>query len=178
MTTTRPWLHKATRFSASHGRKIEIKSPDYPRLYTQLAVSFEHVFLDTYFVKMLPLPPGNVYGCCFLKTWPTREQGMISKLPWHCQTRKEISETEIIKLQQFYAHTTFFLRCLENTENSPSWEAGVTLHFGRWENFWRRAAQIQWGGGCSGHDCPHTKSSCSAWNYVRLREEKIHPHHF
>lgn len=40
----------------------------------------------------MPLPPGKVYGCCFLKTWPTRLQGMISRLPPHCQTRNEISE--------------------------------------------------------------------------------------
>lgn len=48
--------------------------------------------LATYRAKTVPLPPGKVYGCCFLNTCPTRLQGMISRLPPHCHTRNEISE--------------------------------------------------------------------------------------
>lgn len=45
-----------------------------------------------YLANTVPLPPGKVYGCCFLKTWPTLLQGMISRLPPHCHTRNEISK--------------------------------------------------------------------------------------
>lgn len=68
-----------------------------------------------YLANTVPLPPGKVYGCCFLKTWPTLLQGMISRLPPHCHTRNEISET----------HTHFGSFCedfkLHNTRGSTSY---------------------------------------------------------
>lgn len=48
-------------------------------------------FCAFYLANTVPLPPGKVYGCCFLNTWPTLLQGMISRLPLHCHTRNEIS---------------------------------------------------------------------------------------
>jgi len=39
-----------------------------------------------YLVNTLPLPPGNVYGCCLRNTWPTLLHGIISSRPPHCQT--------------------------------------------------------------------------------------------
>lgn len=47
--------------------------------------------LKSYLANTVPLPPGNVYGCCLRNTCPTLLQGMISRLPPHCQTRNEIS---------------------------------------------------------------------------------------
>lgn len=51
--------------------------------------------LKNYLANTVPLPPGNVYGCCLRNTWPTLLQGMISRLPPHCQTRNEISAVKI-----------------------------------------------------------------------------------
>ena len=39
----------------------------------------------------MAFPLGKLYGCLFLKTWPTREQGKISIDPPHIHVRKEIS---------------------------------------------------------------------------------------
>lgn len=71
-----------------------------------------------YLANTVPLPPGKVYGCCFLKTWPTLLQGMISRLPPHCHTRNEISE-HIRRQSRFYEfisrpqpHTFFTVRFL------------------------------------------------------------------
>ena len=47
----------------------------------------------------LPAPPGNVYGCFFRKTCPTRLHGIISSSPPHCQTRNEISKITKINCQ-------------------------------------------------------------------------------
>lgn len=46
---------------------------------------------NTYLMYVLAFPSGNTYGCFFRKTCPTRLQGMISRLPPHIHTRKEIS---------------------------------------------------------------------------------------
>ena len=51
-----------------------------------------HFSSHMYLANTFPLPPGKVYGCCFLNTWPTLLQGMISNAPWHCQTRNDISD--------------------------------------------------------------------------------------
>ena len=48
----------------------------------------------TYFIYVLALPSGKIYGCFFRKTWPTRLQGTISRLPPHIHTLKEISARE------------------------------------------------------------------------------------
>lgn len=40
---------------------------------------------------VLAFPSGKTYGCFFRKTWPTRLQGTISRLPPHIHTLKEIS---------------------------------------------------------------------------------------
>ena len=45
----------------------------------------------TYFIYVLAFPSGKTYGCFFRKTWPTRLQGTISRLPPHIHTLKEIS---------------------------------------------------------------------------------------
>ena len=45
----------------------------------------------TYFMYVLAFPSGKTYGCFLRKTWPTRLQGTISRLPPHCHTRNEIS---------------------------------------------------------------------------------------
>jgi len=49
-----------------------------------------------YLAKTFPLPPGNVYGCWRRKTCPTRLHGMISRDPWHCHTRNDISVIHIL----------------------------------------------------------------------------------
>lgn len=48
----------------------------------------------TYLMYVLAFPSGKTYGCFFRKTCPTRLQGMISRLPPHIHTRKEISTKE------------------------------------------------------------------------------------
>ena len=45
----------------------------------------------TYFMYVLAFPSGKTYGCFLRKTWPTRLQGTISRLPPHIHTLKEIS---------------------------------------------------------------------------------------
>lgn len=57
----------------------------------------------------VPLPPGKVYGCCFLKTWPTLLQGMISRLPPHCHTRNEISKKYLEN--NFKVRTSYIIYC-------------------------------------------------------------------
>ena len=65
--------------------KYRMSLPLYSSIHTSAA---RFVFL----AKILPEPPGNVYGCFLRKTWPTREHGIISKSPPHCHTRKLISK--------------------------------------------------------------------------------------
>lgn len=64
----------------------------------------------TYLMYVLAFPSGKTYGCFFRKTCPTRLQGMISRLPPHIHTRKEISVRE--------ASSGL---CLSVLEQSESW---------------------------------------------------------
>lgn len=94
-----------------------------------------------YLANTVPLPPGKVYGCCFLKTWPTLLQGMISRLPPHCHTRNEISK-HIGRQFRFYEcisrsepHTLFTVRflpflhlhtcCLNGRPRTPASEVSM-----------------------------------------------------
>lgn len=86
--------------------------------------------IKSYFWKTFPLPPGKVYGCCFLKTCPTRLHGIISKEPPHCQTRKESSKNQlhapVFLLWKFFQsqtwvyfrHNNFFINECENNESN------------------------------------------------------------
>lgn len=47
--------------------------------------------MQAYFIYVLAFPSGKTYGCFLRKTWPTRLQGTISRLPPHIHTLKEIS---------------------------------------------------------------------------------------
>lgn len=66
---------------------------------------------------VLALPSGKTYGCFFLKTWPTRLQGRISRLPPHCHTRNEIS-----------AHTNAHSRPVFSPRHRPA----PSHSFSRW----------------------------------------------
>lgn len=71
----------------------------------------------TYLMYVLALPSGKTYGCFFLKTWPTRLQGRISRLPPHCHTRNEIS-----------AHTNAHSRPVFSPRHRPA----PSRSFSRW----------------------------------------------
>jgi len=71
---------------------------------------------NTYLIYVLAFPSGKTYGCFFRKTCPTRLQGMISRLPPHIHTRKEISGRE--------AASAF---CLSVLEQAGSW-CYLSLH--------------------------------------------------
>lgn len=71
---------------------------------------------NTYLMYVLAFPSGKTYGCFFRKTCPTRLQGMISRLPPHIHTRKEISTRK--------AASAF---CLSVLEHAGSW-CYLSLH--------------------------------------------------
>lgn len=65
---------------------------------------------------VMAFPWGKVYGCLFLKTWPTREQGSISIDPPHIHVRNDISGQKVTYIRE----DTWHMRgCVCTYQSSP-----------------------------------------------------------
>lgn len=78
---------------------------------TLLLPTHANFWVQTYFMYVLVLPLGKTYGCFFRKTCPTRLHGMISRLPLHIHTRKEISARQ----PHLACHLLFLLHLFQGT---------------------------------------------------------------
>lgn len=121
----KPWLQcQLFRLSpscrcATHSSSRALRAQNWLQtlgLHCLATVHTDWAMACTYFMYVLAFPSGNTYGCFFLKTCPTRLQGMISRLPPHIQTRKEISARH----SQFSHYLPVFQYLLYSTGSGAS----------------------------------------------------------